>query len=75
MSAFARFNSTEPKVQGQVIGIDLGKSAMGWRFLLGYNLTNMKTIGTTNSAVSIMEGKVPRVIENSEGEKKNPSTN
>lgn len=25
MSAFVRFNSTEPKVQGQVIGIDLGK--------------------------------------------------
>lgn len=34
------------KVQGQVIGIDLG---------------------TTNSAVAVMEGKSPRIIENSEG--------
>ena len=34
------------KVQGQVIGIDLG---------------------TTNSAVAVMEGKAPRIIENSEG--------
>lgn len=25
-------------------------------------------LGTTNSAVAIMEGKVPRIIENSEGE-------
>jgi molecular chaperone DnaK (HSP70) len=24
--------------------------------------------GTTNSAVAVMEGKVPRIIENSEGE-------
>lgn len=24
-------------------------------------------LGTTNSAVAIMEGKVPRIIENSEG--------
>lgn len=49
-SRFARFESTaaegEQKVQGSVIGIDLG---------------------TTNSAVAIMEGKVPRIIENSEG--------
>ena len=36
------------KVQGQVIGIDLG---------------------TTNSAVAVMEGQSPRIIENSEGEK------
>ena len=43
---FARYNSTE-KVQGTVIGIDLG---------------------TTNSAVCVMEGKTPRVIENAEGE-------
>jgi molecular chaperone DnaK len=34
------------KVQGQVIGIDLG---------------------TTNSAVAVMEGASPRIIENSEG--------
>jgi molecular chaperone DnaK len=48
-SKFARFESTAAdgeKVQGQVIGIDLG---------------------TTNSAVALMEGKVPRIIENSEG--------
>jgi molecular chaperone DnaK len=47
-SKFARYESTssEQKVQGSVIGIDLG---------------------TTNSAVAIMEGKVPRIIENSEG--------
>ncbi|RKP11786.1 heat shock protein 70 family, partial [Piptocephalis cylindrospora] len=40
------------KVQGAVIGIDLG---------------------TTNSCVSIMEGKTPRVIENSEGGRTTPS--
>uniref|UniRef100_A0A060T715 Iron-sulfur cluster biogenesis chaperone, mitochondrial n=1 Tax=Blastobotrys adeninivorans TaxID=409370 RepID=A0A060T715_BLAAD len=49
-----RFNSTESngKVQGSVIGIDLG---------------------TTNSAVAIMEGKIPKVIENSEGARTTPS--
>lgn len=51
-SKFARFESTasdgNEKVQGQVIGIDLG---------------------TTNSAVALMEGKVPRIIENSEGKR------
>lgn len=26
-------------------------------------------LGTTNSAVAIMEGKVPRIIENAEGER------
>ena len=40
------------KVQGAVIGIDLG---------------------TTNSCVAIMEGKTPRVIENSEGSRTTPS--
>ncbi|KAI5854148.1 chaperone DnaK [Tricharina praecox] len=50
--AFARFNSTEGKVQGAVIGIDLG---------------------TTNSAVCVMEGKTPRVIENAEGARTTPS--
>ncbi|KAJ9068198.1 hypothetical protein DSO57_1031052 [Entomophthora muscae] len=45
-----RFNGS--KVQGAVIGIDLG---------------------TTNSCVSIMEGKTPRVIENSEGGRTTPS--
>ncbi|KAJ1551410.1 70-kilodalton heat shock protein [Nowakowskiella sp. JEL0078] len=45
-----RFQSE--KVQGQVIGIDLG---------------------TTNSCVSIMDGKSPRVIENSEGGRTTPS--
>lgn len=50
MPTMARFNSQ--KVQGQVIGIDLG---------------------TTNSAVAVMEGKVPKVIENSEGARTTPS--
>ncbi|CAL9730593.1 import motor subunit, mitochondrial [Monosporozyma unispora] len=45
-----RLQST--KVQGAVIGIDLG---------------------TTNSAVAIMEGKVPRIIENAEGARTTPS--
>jgi len=40
------------KVNGPVIGIDLG---------------------TTNSCVSIMEGKTPRVIENAEGARTTPS--
>lgn len=40
------------KIQGSVIGIDLG---------------------TTNSCVAIMEGKTPRVIENSEGARTTPS--
>ncbi|TPX43954.1 hypothetical protein SeMB42_g04505 [Synchytrium endobioticum] len=40
------------KVQGQVIGIDLG---------------------TTNSCVAVMDGKTPRVIENSEGGRTTPS--
>ncbi|SCV03820.1 LANO_0G06458g1_1 [Lachancea nothofagi CBS 11611] len=47
---FVRMNSN--KVQGQVIGIDLG---------------------TTNSAVAIMEGKVPKIIENAEGARTTPS--
>ncbi|KAI1359450.1 hsp70-like protein [Xylaria arbuscula] len=51
-STFARYESTEGKVQGAVIGIDLG---------------------TTNSAVAIMEGKTPRIIENSEGARTTPS--
>ncbi|KAK8042721.1 hypothetical protein PG994_013204 [Apiospora phragmitis] len=51
-SSFARYESTEGKVQGAVIGIDLG---------------------TTNSAVAIMEGKVPRIIENAEGARTTPS--
>ncbi|RDA83199.1 hypothetical protein CP532_1225, partial [Ophiocordyceps camponoti-leonardi (nom. inval.)] len=55
-SRFVRRESTAPsgdgKVQGAVIGIDLG---------------------TTNSAVAIMEGKTPRIIENSEGARTTPS--
>jgi molecular chaperone DnaK len=31
-------------------------------------------LGTTNSCVAIMEGKVPKVIENSEGDRTTPST-
>lgn len=45
-----RLQST--KVQGNVIGIDLG---------------------TTNSAVAIMEGKIPKIIENAEGARTTPS--
>ncbi|ROW05768.1 hypothetical protein VMCG_05262 [Cytospora schulzeri] len=50
--SFARFQSTDEKVKGSVIGIDLG---------------------TTNSAVAIMEGKIPKIIENAEGARTTPS--
>ncbi|KAI8808796.1 heat shock protein 70 family [Cladochytrium replicatum] len=49
-SQFVRYQSD--RVQGQVIGIDLG---------------------TTNSCVAVMDGKTPRVIENSEGGRTTPS--
>ncbi|EWC47238.1 heat shock protein [Drechslerella stenobrocha 248] len=51
-SVQARYQSSDQKIQGAVIGIDLG---------------------TTNSAVCIMEGKVPRIIENAEGSRTTPS--
>jgi molecular chaperone DnaK len=44
--------STAAKINGPVIGVDLG---------------------TTNSCVAVMEGKNPRVIENSEGARTTPS--
>jgi len=31
-------------------------------------------LGTTNSCVSVMEGKTPKVIENAEGARTTPST-
>src|SRR3954467_9242750 len=33
----------------------------------------MSPLGTTNSAVAIMEGKVPKIIENAEGARTTPS--
>ncbi|KAF3079462.1 70-kilodalton heat shock protein [Orbilia oligospora] len=51
-SVYARHQSTDQKVTGAVVGIDLG---------------------TTNSAVCIMEGKIPKIIENSEGSRTTPS--
>lgn len=73
ISAFARFNSstseTETKVEGPVIGIDLGMfastSMYSWIEKLFAN--SALILGTTNSAVSVMEGNIPKVIENSEG--------
>lgn len=50
LCTLTRLQST--KVQGAVIGIDLG---------------------TTNSAVAIMEGKAPKIIENAEGSRTTPS--
>ena len=58
-------NGGEEKVKGQVIGIDLGQS---FHTLLHsrIGLTN-GCPGTTNSAVAILEGKTPKIIENAEG--------
>jgi hypothetical protein len=33
-----------------------------------YRLLTSLPSGTTNSAVAVMEGKIPKIIENSEGE-------
>ncbi|KAF9976617.1 Stress-70 protein, mitochondrial [Actinomortierella ambigua] len=51
-SSLSRRAYSEAKIQGPVVGIDLG---------------------TTNSCVAVMEGKVPKVIENSEGARTTPS--
>jgi len=77
MSAFSRFNSSTPerperKVKGPVIGIDLGMfaSAIPPQYTQGLGnrlLIAPLILGTTNSAVSVMEGNIPRVIENAEG--------
>ncbi|KAF2403424.1 heat shock protein 70 [Trichodelitschia bisporula] len=50
-ASFAR-SFSDQKIQGAVIGVDLG---------------------TTNSAVAVMEGKQPRIIENAEGTRTTPS--
>ncbi|KAB8648454.1 hypothetical protein FH972_026112 [Carpinus fangiana] len=47
----------EEKVKGAVIGIDLGAPARR----------------TTNSAVAVLEGKQPKIIENTEGARTTPS--
>lgn len=36
-------------------------------------VTNAPFIGTTNSAVAVMEGKIPKIIENAEGARTTPS--
>ncbi|KAI3332518.1 hsp70-like protein [Ustulina deusta] len=73
-ATFARYESTEGKVQGVVIGIDLG--ALGVKeavFNARKQRANMIPTGTTNSAVAVLEGKTPRIIENSEGARTTPS--
>lgn len=60
----SRCHSTDGKVQGQVIGVDLGIPIP----LILSILCLMAFLGTTNSAVCVMEGKSPRVIENAEGQ-------
>lgn len=57
----------EEKVKGAVIGIDLGKNSTSDTPLNVGPHTDMRFLGTTNSAVAIMEGKIPKIIENSEG--------
>lgn len=80
---FRRWNSTEgqaegqEKVKGQVIGIDLGMflppkqpfflSVESESRTLGNLSLTLHTLGTTNSAVALMEGKSPKIIENTEG--------
>lgn len=53
-------------MKGQVIGIDLGKCCDINSSYLRQVLTSISS-GTTNSAVAVMEGKAPRIIENAEG--------
>ena len=67
-SSFTRYQSTggEEKVKGQVIGIDLGECQLLWSSIPAASLTFLLP-GTTNSAVAVLEGKTPKIIENAEG--------
>lgn len=84
----ARLMSSDTKVKGQVIGIDLGKRFFSVQSLLFSSLMSfymgsektcpdarlpMDIAGTTNSCVAVMDGRTPRVIENAEGARTTPS--
>jgi molecular chaperone DnaK len=67
-SSFPRFNGEESKVRGPVIGessLSLSVSTFG-RVLIYFHRSGID-LGTTNSAVAIMEGQTAKIIENSEG--------